>query len=730
MDFLELKNIGKIYVTKNNVSVGIRNVNLSFNRGEFVVITGKSGSGKTTLLNVISGMDTYEEGELLIEGNPTSHYMQSDWEEYLEKYISFIFQDYNIIDSFTVLQNVELALMHIKDKKIRKRRAIELIEKVGLSDFLNQKGSQLSGGQKQRTVIARALAKDSPMILADEPTGNLDSETSKEIIELLKSVSQNKLVIVVTHSLSQFKSFATREIRIYDGNVEIDNHISNELNLDDEESNYEINSSNIFKNGFNLGKNLFTSKPKLAAYMSSLMIIGMIFLFSITSYCSTGFDIYKEEPMFNYSDGRVIIVKKDGTNITDNELKQLETKYKAKSSIHYDYPLDDNNLVEFYGNSKKSYIYGGIEKNINYGKCDYGTYPTLPNQLMLYLPVEYRKYQSNLDYVYLNMMKYEVTGIKYFNDNNKKACFVLTDEGYKIASAAHFLIRRNLVGILDYNNSNVKSLYLSKVFCSFEVPKDKYLINDENINSRTIGDYNFSLTITYINNYEDMDENIFHYKFTKDDIEYKTNRIFFEHKSAKEFEDNLIIGTDIAVKITEELIDQVYKQASLFFKNDKQAKKAMKEIKKAGYITALSSSTYHNKNENVISIAFVNTLLVILWVLSIWFISLFLYLCASRSLNTFKNDLAIMRSMGIKEKEIKIAIIARMFIATIPSLIILIVMPIVIYNSSYLNPLFPYLYWYDYLLILSGIILICIFICKKSIKKIFKTSVKNALRGE
>lgn len=197
MALLTLKDIGKIYVSEGNVAVGIRGVNLSFDRGEFVAITGKSGSGKSTLLNVISGMDSYEEGELYIEGQTTSHYLQPEWEEYREKYISFIFQDYNIIESFTVLQNVELALMHIEDKKARRERAMELIKRVGLASYVKQKGSKLSGGQKQRTVIARALAKDSPIILADEPTGNLDSATSKEIIELLREVSKDTMAVLL-----------------------------------------------------------------------------------------------------------------------------------------------------------------------------------------------------------------------------------------------------------------------------------------------------------------------------------------------------------------------------------------------------------------------------------------------------------------------------------------------------------------------------------------------------
>ena len=285
MKLLELKDIGKIYVSENNVSVGIRGVNLSFNIGEFVAISGESGSGKSTLLNVISGMDSYEEGELYIEGETTSHYQEIDWEEYRQKYISFIFQNYNIIDSFTVLQNVELSLMHIDDSKERRKKALELIERVGLISHINHKGSKLSGGQKQRTVIARALAKDSPIILADEPTGNLDSKTSKEIIELLYEISKDKLLIVVTHNYEEVKDYATRHIRVFDGSIEYDHNIKNELNIsntdnkttnDKESKVYKSKTIYNLKKGFTLGKTIFFSKPRLSLFLCTIMLIGLI----------------------------------------------------------------------------------------------------------------------------------------------------------------------------------------------------------------------------------------------------------------------------------------------------------------------------------------------------------------------------------------------------------------------------------------------------------------------
>ena len=216
---LQLKNIGKIYDSNDILTIGIRGIDLDFDYNEFVTIEGESGSGKSTLLNVIGANDSYEEGELYIDGEETSHYGTAEWEKYREKYIATVFQDFNIIENLTVLENVELALLRYDDKKTRIEKARELIEKVGLLGQINQRGSKLSGGEKQRTVIARALAKDSPIILADEPTGNLDVKSSREIAKLLKDVSKGKLVIVVTHNPEFFVEYATRRITISDGHL-------------------------------------------------------------------------------------------------------------------------------------------------------------------------------------------------------------------------------------------------------------------------------------------------------------------------------------------------------------------------------------------------------------------------------------------------------------------------------------------------------------------------------
>ena len=354
MAFLQLQGIGKIYVSEGNVTVGIRGVDLSFERGEFVAITGRSGSGKSTLLNVISGMDTYEEGELLIEGNPTSHYRQPDWEKYREKYVSFVFQDYNIIDSYTVLENVELALMHIPDRRERRRRAIELLDRVGMKGHLKHKGSKLSGGQKQRTVIARALAKDSPIILADEPTGNLDAETSREIVSLLREVSQDKLLIVVTHNFEQVEEYATRHIRVYDGSIESDQVIAPPTPIDTPEiqakesagrrerrKRSEKKPDNV-GNGVLLGSTMFRATPRLSIFLTFLLLVGTIAVSLVTSLTGSAWDLFKPSYMFRHIDGRAIVVTRTGDPVTTADLNLLAGKYGAVKAVRYDYLYDQS----------------------------------------------------------------------------------------------------------------------------------------------------------------------------------------------------------------------------------------------------------------------------------------------------------------------------------------------------------------------------------------------------
>ena len=220
---IKLQNISKYYYSETAVTQALQGINLEFRMGEFVAITGESGSGKSTLLRIISGMDSFDDGELYVDGQPTFQYDEDDWEEYRRTKIGFVFQDYSLIGHYTAKENIVSALliMGVPEKEAGDK-AIHYLERVGLSAQRDQRASKLSSGQKQRLSIARALAKNTDIIVADEPTGNLDSETGAQIVKLLRDLSQDHLVIMVTHNYEQVEKYVTRKVRLHDGSLILD----------------------------------------------------------------------------------------------------------------------------------------------------------------------------------------------------------------------------------------------------------------------------------------------------------------------------------------------------------------------------------------------------------------------------------------------------------------------------------------------------------------------------
>ena len=212
---LEIKNICKSYKLESFTQKALDKVSLKFRKNEFVSILGQSGSGKTTLLNILGGLDKYDSGDLIINGKSTKNFKDSDWDAYRNNSVGFIFQTYNLISHISILDNVEMGMtLSGKSKKYKRQKALELLEKVGLKEHANKKPNQLSGGQMQRVAIARALSNDPDIILADEPTGALDSKTSIQIMELIKEISKDKLVIMVTHNPELANKYSSRIIDI------------------------------------------------------------------------------------------------------------------------------------------------------------------------------------------------------------------------------------------------------------------------------------------------------------------------------------------------------------------------------------------------------------------------------------------------------------------------------------------------------------------------------------
>ena len=310
---LELKNVIKDYVAGDNKVRALKGIDLQFRSGEFVSILGPSGCGKTTLLNIVGGLDKYTSGDLIINGKSTKDFTDRDWDAYRNHTIGFVFQSYNLIPHQTILSNVELALtLSGVPKAERKSRAIEALEKVGLKDQLNKKPNQLSGGQMQRVAIARALVNNPDIILADEPTGALDTETSIQVMEILKSISTNKLVIMVTHNPELADAYSSRIIRMLDGKITGD---SMPLSKQEYERECEECKEKTVKNSstkkpsmslwtaFKLSlKNLFTKKGRttLTAFAGSIGIIGISLILAVSQGTTTYINHVQETTLSSY----------------------------------------------------------------------------------------------------------------------------------------------------------------------------------------------------------------------------------------------------------------------------------------------------------------------------------------------------------------------------------------------------------------------------------------------
>ena len=461
---ITLKNVSKYYYSKGMIASGFTKVNLNLEIGEFVAITGESGSGKSTLLNVISGLDTYEEGEMYINGKETSHYTEKDFEEYRRTYISNIFQNFNLVNSYTVLQNIELVLLiHGSNKKEARKRSLELIKQVGLTKYKNTKASKLSGGQKQRVAIARALAKDTPIIIADEPTGNLDVQSAREIIQILHQISKNKLVIVVTHNYEQVRDYVTRKITMHDGRILEDKVIvpreKIDVTVDVEERHLRVFSK------IRLGiRNAFQIIPKF-------VLVFLVYLFVVVAVISEYAFFRKQEYtsskigynsfFTDITDTRLVLQKKDQTAFEEEDYQVLEKMNEVESVVRNDLLLDTT--IALQDNENDFYFDGNIRDIKNFhGKPDLGRLPNDSNEILL----TGSRDNYYLDYMAQDLLDRDVYLVDMYGNEQK-------DKKLKI------------VGIFYEENSNYYSD--GKIYTSSSVLEDlKFSINKENSNLKVL----------------------------------------------------------------------------------------------------------------------------------------------------------------------------------------------------------------------------------------------------
>lgn len=315
---LELNNIVKDYISGDTRVTALKGINLRFRDSEFVSILGQSGCGKTTMLNIIGGLDQYTSGDLKINGRSTKKFKDRDWDAYRNNSIGFVFQSYNLIPHQTVLANVELALtLSGVSKSERRKRAIEALEKVGLKEQIHKKPNQMSGGQMQRVAIARALVNDPDILLADEPTGALDTETSVQIMEILKEIAKDRLIIMVTHNPELAEQYSTRIIRLLDGQItdDTDAYSEEQMKADIQEKEQKLSdaqtgkkkkkakTSMSFFTALSLSmNNLMTKKTRtlLTAFAGSIGIIGIALILSISNGIQDYIDRVQRDTLSSY----------------------------------------------------------------------------------------------------------------------------------------------------------------------------------------------------------------------------------------------------------------------------------------------------------------------------------------------------------------------------------------------------------------------------------------------
>ena len=414
---LKLKKINKSYKTGEFKQHALKDVTIEFRKNEFVAILGPSGSGKTTLLNIIGGLDRYDNGDLIINNQSTKEFDDSNWDAYRNNCIGFIFQSYNLINHISILENVEMSLtLSGVDKKEKKQRAIEALTKVGLKSHIHKKPNQLSGGQMQRVAIARSLVNNPEIILADEPTGALDTKTSKQIMDLIKETAQDKLVIMVTHNPELAKNYATRIIEFKDGSLISDSKPIKKKEKNKEEIHIKKTSMN-FLTALNLSfNNIKTKKGRtaLTAFASSIGIIGIALILSL----SNGFDIQIDKFERETLSQSPIIISEQAMSMSEENIAKV---------------IEDNNNLEKYPTDKKVFVQDDLETTMMHTN-------NISNEY-----VDYIKKISQKD----------ISGISYQTATNFNIINYNEETGYQLVNSTTGLMPWTLIPTKEDNTSEM-----------------------------------------------------------------------------------------------------------------------------------------------------------------------------------------------------------------------------------------------------------------------------------
>ena len=643
---LELKNVSKFYYKKGIVSSGISKVSLKFDMGEFIAITGESGSGKSTLLNVISGLDTYEEGEMYVNGEETSHYNEEDYEEYRKKYIGNIFQSFNLVNSYTVYQNVELVLLiNGETRRSVKHKVIDILKKVDLYKYRHTKVSKLSGGMKQRVAIARCLAKDAPIIIADEPTGNLDSKNAKSVLKLLYEISKYKLVIVVTHNFEQISEYATRRITMHDGSVIED------MKLKDKNEVKEVNTSKFKKtkviSNLRLGiRNTFNIVPKflLLTFVYAFVLISIVGVYSAFLELESTNNTYNS--FFNETDAnkRVIVKKKDNSSFTNEEINKLKSISNVDKVITNDYVYDYSMSLIDYENIFLDSNFMKLEEFK--GKLKYGRMPLNDNEIIVSGSKE-NYYIEDMGSELINKevsinsgsdeIKVKIVGVSVFEKYNWMVTSYVSDKIYNYVENQVEQVYGTTKVFISDNSQNVNpNIKTSDILSEGQV----YISENYSYNCKSYNCMKDSLNIKFSNMYTNKEISLSNVKV------YNKNN--FKKIFGSEYDD---MDT---IYLSNNDYDKLYKnnniyQVSLFVKDVRNIDKTMNELN--DYVSfSLNSVKQDGALVQVIKI--VKTIIITVLVIVLFFVSYFVIKLIIKSRNKYFTTIRILGGSYIEVKRL------------------------------------------------------------------------------
>lgn len=722
---LELKNVSKFYYKKGIVSSGISKVSLKFDMGEFIAITGESGSGKSTLLNVISGLDTYEEGEMYVNGEETSHYNEEDYEEYRKKYIGNVFQSFNLVNSYTVYQNVELVLLiNGETRKSVKHKVIDILKKVDLYKYRHTKVSKLSGGMKQRVAIARCLAKDAPIIIADEPTGNLDSKNAKSVLKLLYEISKYKLVIVVTHNFEQISEYATRRITMHDGSVIED------MKLKDKNEVKEVNTSKFKKtkviSNLRLGiRNTFNIVPKflLLTFVYLFVLISIVGVYSAFLELESTNNAYNS--FFNETDAnkRVIVKKKDNSSFTNEEINKLKSISNVEKVITNDYVYDYSMSLIDYENIFLDSNFMKLEEFK--GKLKYGRMPLNDNEIIVSGSKE-NYYIEDMGSELINKevsinsgsdeIKVKIVGVSVFDKYNWMVTSYVSDKIYNYVENKVEQVYGTTKVFISDNSQNVNpNIKTSDILSEGQV----YISENYSYNCKSYNCMKDSLNIKFSNMYTNKEISLSNVKV------YNKNN--FKKIFGSEYDD---MDT---IYLSSNDYDKLYKnnniyQVSLFVKDVRNIDKTMNELN--DYVSfSLNSVKQDGALVQVIKI--VKTIIITVLVIVLFFVSYFVIKLIIKSRNKYFTTIRILGGSYIEVK--RLLQIELLNVTNIVYLVFLIISLLIkndIIVSESIKSMLFYINLKEYVIVYLILSLMSYLTSSRYSRKIFKRSVITAYNEE